>query len=224
MFERYAIFYCPTGDLASIGSSWLGWDSATGEDVDHPEGTALDIPALTKTPRKYGLHATLKAPFHLTEDSTLSDVQATAKQFAATQAPLDIGPLSPVYQNGFIGLRPSGPQTQLRDFSAEIVRRFDSHRATLSPSDITRRRKSRLSPQQDAQMLEWGYPYIFDDFHFHLTLTGRVKPEQAESVIAELRPIITPALPDPFVIDAITIAAQDSVGMFHQIHSYVLTG
>jgi len=224
MFERYAIFYCPTGDLASIGASWLGWDSATGEEVDHPEGIALDIAALTKTPRKYGLHATLKAPFYLTEDSTLSDVQATAEKFAASQSPLDIGPLALVYQNGFIGLRPSGPQTELRNFSADIVRRFDSHRAPLSQSDIARRRKSRLTPQQDAQMLDWGYPYIFDDFHFHLTLTGRVKPDQAERVIAAIQPMIAHTLPDPFAIDTITIAAQDSIGMFHQIQSYALTG
>ncbi|MEP1768816.1 MAG: DUF1045 domain-containing protein [Sulfitobacter sp.] len=224
MFERYAIFYCPTGELAQLGAAWLGWDSAEGASIAHPDCAPLDVAALTKRPRKYGLHGTLKAPFYLSDDSTLSDVQRTARTFAAQQAPVPIGALALRHENGFIGLRPEAPQDALRTFGADIVRRFDPHRAPLRDADITRRRKSRLSPQQDAQMLEWGYPFIFDDFHFHLTLTGRVTPDLARDTIAALSPILTPSVPDPFIIDAITIVGQDADGMFHQIQSYPLTG
>jgi len=233
MFKRYGIFYCPTGDLAQFGAAWLGWDNAAGETVPHPLMPEIDVAGLTKTPRKYGLHGTLKAPFHLAQSSSLSDVQITAKTFAARHAPVNIGALSLRYGNGFVGLRPEGAHSEqrpegaqdaLRAFAADIVRSFDPHRAPLSDDYITRRRKSRLSAQQDAQMLDWGYPYIFDDFHFHLTLTGRVQPDIAQAVITALTPLITPALPDPFIIDAITIVGEDANGMFHQIHRYTLTG
>lgn len=224
MFERYAVFYCPTGPLAQFGAAWLGWDNATGRKVSHPEMAPLDVAALTKTPQKYGLHGTLKAPFNLIEGSTLEDVKQKAALTAARLAPLNIGPLSLRHKNGFIGLRPEGPQFALRAFAADLVRSFDPLRAPLSADDIARRRKSRLTAQQDARMLEWGYPYIFEDFHFHLTLTGRVKPELGTQVITTLTPHVIPRLTDPFMIEAITIVGQDSQGMFHQIQRYALTG
>lgn len=224
MFERYAIFYCPTSALAEFGSAWLGWDSRTGRAVDHPDMDGLDVAALTKTPRKYGLHGTLKAPFYLVPTCTLSDLEQSAERFAASHTAIDIGALSLRNENGFVALRPDGPQSALRNFAADVVRHFDPLRAPLSDADIARRRKSHLTPQQDAQLLEWGYPYVFDDFHFHLTLSGRIKPAHAVPVIDALLPRIAPLLPDPFLVEAITITGQDAQGMFHQIRRYPLTG
>ena len=73
-------------------------------------------------------------------------------------------------------------------------------------------------------MLVWGYPYIFDDFHFHMTLSGRVNEDAAENIIAALSPQISPLLPATFLIDAITLMGEDTDGMFHQIHRYALSG
>lgn len=224
MFERYAIFYCPVGPLARFGAAWLGWDSATGRRVEHPKIGKLDIASLTKTPRKYGIHGTLKAPFHLADGCTEDDVDAMASRFSAELAPVDIGPLTLKHQNGFVGLRPFSPQPALQHLAAQAVRQFDPLRAPLSAADISRRRNARLTPVQDAQMLEWGYPYIFDDFHFHITLTGRVNPTKGAEVIDALWPLVTPILPNPFQVKAISLVGQDSQGMFHQINRYTLTG
>ncbi|WP_397422472.1 DUF1045 domain-containing protein, partial [Phenylobacterium sp.] len=38
--------------------------------------------------------------------------------------------------------------------------------------------KAGLSPEQDARMLKWGYPYVYEDFRFHMTLTGRIRDDQ----------------------------------------------
>ncbi len=225
MFERYAIFYTPPhGPLQEFGAAWLGWDSVAGQAVAHPEIGGLDVAALTKTPRKYGLHGTLKAPFRLGDGVNLARVQDAAQEFAGLHKPVSLAGLELQHEHGFIGLRPACDQTDLNSLAANIVRFFDPLRAPLTDADIARRRKSRLSPRQDQQMLDWGYPFIFEDFHFHLTLSGAVQPALAEAVINPLRPALMPLVPSPFVIDAITVMGEDGQGMFHQIHRYALTG
>jgi hypothetical protein len=224
VFKRYAIFYTPEGRLAEWGARWLGWDSRTGTAVQTPVFAGLDVDAVTATPRTYGFHGTLKAPFVLATDTDDGVLEETAAQFARQHAPLDAGPFRLVYENGFIALRPLQDPPALRDFAGHTVRAFDHLRAPLSEAYIARRRKARLSPRQDQQMMVWGYPYIFEDFHFHLTLSGRVTEEVAAQVIAALVPDITALLPAPVMIDAVTLMGEDAEGMFHQIHRYALTG
>ena len=223
MFERYAIFYTPpAGMLAEFGALWLGWDSATGKPVAQPDVAGLDVSAITATPRKYGLHGTLKAPFRLA--GSLEALQDTAATFAGAQSPVPLHQMTLRHDHGFVALRPMGDVTALTAFAADIVRAFDPHRAPLSEADIARRRKSPLSPRQDRQMLDWGYPFIFDDFHFHLTLSGRLNAQAGAEVITALDPLLTPLVPDPMRIEAITLMGEDSNGMFHQLHHYALTG
>ena len=224
MFERYAIFFTPTGALAKWGAHWLGWDSATGAAPGHPQIAGLDVAALTATPRKYGLHGTLKAPFQLADGVTEADVRQAAESFVADRAPCNIGQLELRYDGGFVALRPAEQPQSLTTLAAAIVRAFDPLRAPLTEADIARRRRAPLTVRQDEQMLAFGYPYIFADFHFHLTLTGRLDPPEAESVIAALTPQVAPLIAMPCSIDAITLMGQDTAGMFHQIHRYTLTG
>jgi hypothetical protein len=224
VFKRYAIFYTPEGQLADWGAGWLGWDSRLGIAPQQPAFAGLDVDALTATPRKYGLHGTLKAPFTLDADADHDALVGAAEQFARRNAPLDAGTLGLRYENGFIALRPLQDPPALRDFAAHTVREFDHLRAPLSAADIARRRKARLSPRQDQQMIVWGYPFIFEDFHFHFTLTGRVNATVAAEVIAVLGPEIAALLPAYLRIDAITLMGEDGDGMFHQIHRYALTG
>lgn len=230
MFERYAVFYTPSqSDLARFGASWLGWDSATGQAVPHmglahPDGHRFDVEALTKTPRKYGLHATLKAPFHLAPNTDEKALQAAVQSFAASHAPVMLDGLELQCLRGFMALRPRGDVTALNALVADITRDFDAFRAPLSEADIARRRKAGLSPRQDQQMLEWGYPFIFDDFHFHITLSGKLDAAQGELLTEALAPVLTPLLPEPFALDALTLMGQDAQGLFHQLHRYDLTG
>ena len=223
MFERYAIFYTPpAGVLAEFGALWLGWDSATGRTVAHPDVAGLDVASITATPRKYGLHGTLKAPFRLA--GSLDALQDTAASFALRQAPVPLHKMTLRHDSGFVALRPMGDVTALNRFASDIVRAFDPHRAPLTDADIVRRRKANLNPRQDQQMLDWGYPFIFEDFHFHLTLSGRLDAQAGAEVITALHPILPPLVPDPMRIEAITLMGEDSNGMFHQLHHYALTG
>jgi hypothetical protein len=224
MFERYAIFYTPTGPLADFGAQWLGWDSAHGRPVVQPEIAGIDVPTITQTARKYGLHGTLKAPFKLAEGCDLAQLQDVATTFATGQPAFEIGALTLRHDSGFVALRPRSQQTGLRDFAAVAVKAFDGFRAALTDVDIARRREANLTARQDQQMLDWGYPFIFDDFHFHLTLSGFMEAGEAAQVIDALSPRLESIVPTPFVIDGITLMGQDNRGMFHQIHRYTLTG
>jgi hypothetical protein len=224
MFERYAIFYTPTGALADFGAQWLGWDSAHGRPVVQPEIAGIDVPTITQTARKYGLHGTLKAPFKLAEGCDLAQLQDVATTFATGQPAFEIGALTLRHDSGFVALRPRSQQIGLRDFAAVAVKSFDGFRAALTDVDIARRREANLTARQDQQMLDWGYPFIFDDFHFHLTLSGRIEAREAAQVIDALSPRLESIVPTPFVIDGITLMGQDDRGMFHQIHRYTLTG
>ena len=224
MFERYAIFYTPTGPLADFGAQWLGWDSAHGRPVVQPEIAGIDVPTITQTARKYGLHGTLKAPFKLAEGCDLAQLQDVATTFATGQPAFEIGALTLRHDSGFVALRPRSQQIGLRDFAAVAVKAFDGFRAALTDVDIARRREANLTARQDQQMLDWGYPFIFDDFHFHLTLSGLMEAGEAAQVIDALSPRLESIVPTPFVIDGITLMGQDDRGMFHQIHRYTLTG
>lgn len=224
MFERYAVFYTPTGALADFGAAWLGWDSAAGNWVTHEKLGDVDVAKVTATPRKYGLHGTLKAPFRLASEATQATLETAMKSFAAGTASCDAGSLELRHQNGFVALRPAEDRAHLKDFAGSTMRAFDEFRAPLTPAEIERRRRARLSPRQDAQLLEWGYPFVLDDFHFHLTLSGALPKPGAEPVISALAPRLMPLVPSPFVLDAVTLMGEDRTGMFHQIHRYALTG
>ena len=224
MFERYAIFYTPTGPLADFGAQWLGWDSAHGRPVVQPEIAGIDVPTITQTARKYGLHGTMKAPFKLAEGCDLAQLQDVATTFATGQPAFEIGALTLRHDSGFVALRPRSQQIGLRDFTAVAVKAFDGFRAALTDVDIARRREANLTARQDQQMLDWGYPFIFDDFHFHLTLSGFMEAGEAAQVIDALSPRLESIVPTPFVIDGITLMGQDDRGMFHQINRYTLTG
>lgn len=67
---RYALYYTPAADSAlwRFGSATLGYDAITGRDIAFavpPGCEALDWQELIAEPRRYGFHATLKAPFEL---------------------------------------------------------------------------------------------------------------------------------------------------------------
>lgn len=65
-FRRYGLYYTPRpGALAEFGAAWLGWDPVAGQSMAHPaiDGLPRDISEITASPRKYGLHGTIKPPF-----------------------------------------------------------------------------------------------------------------------------------------------------------------
>ncbi len=226
-FKRYAIYYLPEpGPLADFGAAWLGWDAATGQDMAHPciDGLPLPVEQITYTPRKYGLHATIKPPFRLapgTTENALNDALAAlcADQPAVTLDGLDLAQLG-----RFLALRPEGDETALNALAANAVRILDAFRAPLSEAELTRRRAANLSPEQDALLLQWGYPYVMESFRFHITLTGKLPKAQARQTAQVLKPHLAPLLPQPFRITTLSLMGEADDGRFHLIARHELTG
>jgi putative phosphonate metabolism protein len=209
-FPRYAIYYAsaPGSDLDRFGAQLLGYDAFSGEELPFPDGIAQDWRELTKDPRKYGFHATLKAPLSLAPGRTQAELIAACETFAGTPRPLPV--IKPVVGSisGFIAVVPSEPSAGLERLAADCTREFDQFRAPLTSEDRERRNPSALTPRQREYLDRWGYPYVMEEFRFHMTLTGRLDAVRREPILAMLR--------GRFSKIGLTMLAIDRIALFRQ--------
>lgn len=221
MYQRYAIYMTfPDGPLADALSAWLGWDSLSGQDVAHPVMTSLprDIAQLTNRPRKYGAHGTIKAPFRLAPGADATALQQALRAFCANRRPIALGRLQIVPFGRFLALTLRTPSSHLDETAAETVSGLDAFRAPLSSEDIARRRRAKLSPRQEDHLSRWGYPHVFQDFHFHITLTAPLEADDIPLVQDALSAYLAPYLKEPVTLDALSLMGEDKeTGRFHVI-------
>lgn len=226
--NRYAIYYtAPQGALADFGASWLGWDIATGQEVPHPKLPGLsrsEISEVTQTPRKYGFHGTIKPPFRLAEGCDAQGLLHAFERAAGEVSPVTLDGLKLAQIGRFLALVVDGDQAPLADLAGHMVATLDAFRAPASDAELARRRAAGLTPAQDQMLLKWGYPYVFDAFKFHLTLTGQLYTGHASQIRDALAPVLTPILPRPFVVGDLTLVGEDSAGRFHEISRVALGG
>jgi hypothetical protein len=173
-FKRYGLYVVPEGGLYRAGADWLGWDSVAGQVAQRQASPGLpDTPeALTATPRKYGFHGTIKPPFRLATGTDAKGLAAEATAFCATRSPVTIPALEVRRLGGFVAIVPAEPSAALADLAAATVEVLDPFRAPPSEAELARRRKSPLTDRQEALLARWGYPYVMEEFRFHMTLTG----------------------------------------------------
>lgn len=222
MYRRYAIYITPDGPLGHHGAAWLGWDIAKGCAVAHPEVAGLDIAKITKRPRKYGLHATIKPPMVLASGTSGEELERAACALARRLPPVQLDGLEVRRMGRFLALTPRGDAQALNDIAAEMVANLDIFRAPVTAQDLARRRQRPLTASQDRNLTTWGYPYVMEDFQFHITLTGPL--QDAETTLPHVAEHFAPVLPAPYVIDHLTLAGEDSDGMFHTIVRLPLGG
>jgi Protein of unknown function (DUF1045) len=222
--KRYAVFFAPRpGPFADHASAWLGWDAATGQALAQPDLAGIPFPAiLTAEARRYGFHGTLRAPFRLAEGVTRETVAATVSGLAARLPPVTCEGLVLKDLQGFLAMTPAGCEAALLDLGATIVEETNGLRAGLTAAEIARRRPETLSARQRDLLQHWGYPYVMDEFRFHLTLTDRLPdPGPVMQILAQH---FAPVLPRPFVIEDLCLFGEDAAGRFHLLHRYALTG
>jgi putative phosphonate metabolism protein len=186
MTARYALYFAPLDDrpLWRFGSATIGWDAetATASPPLPPSPALADgWREATAEPRRYGFHATLKAPFALADDVRVDDLLDAAATFAATPRAIPRLRLEARIIVGFVALVPDAPDATLDALAAACVRDFDGFRAPLTPQDRAHRAPERLTPRQRDYLDRWGYPYVFEEFRFHMTLTGQLPPGEAEA-------------------------------------------
>jgi putative phosphonate metabolism protein len=188
---RYAIYFAPepASRIWDFGSSVIGYDAETGEDVKQPRLAGIEPGELldrTADPRQYGFHATLKPPFSLREGTSVDQLLVAAHEFAEVRAPFILPAFEVTAIGAFLALVPSGPSAELHVLADDSVRAFEPFRAPLSPADRARRLKSPLTERQVAYLDAWGYPYVFEEFRFHMTLTGRLHHDERDTFRAAL--------------------------------------
>ncbi len=219
---RYAIYYAPpaNADLWHFGSTAIGYDAVTGNDLPIPEvdGYAPDaLAAMTADPRLYGFHATLKPPFHLADGKSEASLITAAEQFAAARSAFDIDlQLSAI--GDFLALIPAAHSAPLHALADDCVSAFDPYRAPLTEADRARRLASPLGERQLRYLDQWGYPYVFEEFRFHMTLSGRLGAQDR----ARVAPVLAAryeAIRAPVSIDSVTIFVQSERGARFRILS-----
>lgn len=209
---RYAIYFTPQPStaLAQFGASVLGYDSSIGASVTRIALNGIIAAALeaaTMAPRKYGFHATLAAPFHLDGKHTEGGLLEAMDRFCDQSRVASLGLLRVKALGEFIALTPDAASS-VDELARQCVTFFDAFRAPLGPDDIARRSNGRLTPRQQAYLTRWGYPYVFDDFRFHMTLTGSLGAEEKSHFLAALTDAFAPLGGQNYGVDAVSLMRQ----------------
>lgn len=173
---RYAIYFAPAAGTAlwRFGCSILGYDAAASREVPRI-GDWSGFPAADTAfgePARYGFHATLKAPFVLAGGMAEAALVAAVGNLARRWQPFVAGRLAVTVLDRFLALTPANAGSELERLAADCVCQLDPFRAPLSQADRERRHRAGLTPRQAGLLERWGYPYVLEEFQFHMTLAG----------------------------------------------------
>ncbi len=208
---RYAVYFTPRQEdaLTQSAAEWLGRDAFSGSELPPPSDMDRGVwQTLTAEPRRYGFHATLKAPFTLAEGKTQADLVSAFRTFCETTAASVIPSLALNQLGPFFALTPADDATAINSLCASVVERFELFRAPLSPQDLARRKPERLTENQRLLLHRWGYPYVFEEFRFHMTLTGPVPPDLDQEVRQRLLGRFARFIDRPLPIDHLALFCQ----------------
>jgi hypothetical protein len=216
--SRYALYLAPPpeSDLWRFGCDVIGRDALTGASRDGfaPEGyTPLAWRSMTSGPRRYGFHATLKAPFRLRLDVDIAAVIDAVAELSRRFEPFDAGELTVravALGDGpaFVALKPHGDLKELRSFEGSVVRALDRLRGFRGGEW---RERARLTPRQAYYLDAWGYPYVLDEFRPHFTLTNA--SEHADRVARLLQQEFRLRVASPTLrADALTLFEESAPG------------
>ncbi len=221
---RYAIYFTPSmyDPLSVAAASWLGRNVYSGEAPEAPSIAGFSRQELafhTAVPRRYGFHGTIKAPFRLNAETSESALLKSLMHFASTMTPFEIPRMEISRLGEFYGLAPSVPCDQMNYLAASVVQTFDTFRAPLSDAEIERRDPDRLTAPQFSNLHRWGYPYVMDEFRFHMMLTGPVNSNLNTRFETALRDFFGPVLNEPLKISSLALFIEQEAGAPLRVHS-----
>jgi len=225
---RYAIYFVPNADtdLYRFGAAVLGYDCYSGRDERFLEGAdAKAWSGYVRDPRVYGFHATLKAPFYLASGCREADLERALTHFAVGQDAVPAGDLALRELGAFIALVPHKASPPLDRLAQSCVSEFDRFRGPMSGQERARRMTPGLSKRQIENLNRWGYPHVFKDFRFHMTLTGSLPLQKRSKALRFLGEKFGEKLGGTkLLVDQIVISRQNEPsGQFQVIAAAALT-
>lgn len=214
--RRSGVYVAPRGasPLGERGARWLG-RHIDSQPAPAPAATSLDperLAELTAEPRVYGFHAMLKPPFRLADDVDAAGLDGAVSDVAAAHAPVKIPALRVDVVRGFVALVPTGPVDGLAELERACVVDLDRFRRPPEELDVARRRRAGLTERQDELLLAYGYPWVLDEFAFHMSLTRRVEPSEVGPVVDAATAWFTPEVLAPVVVDELCVVEQAAPG------------
>jgi len=217
---RYALYFAPQpgSPWAEAGNSWIGRDAERGTAVSQepvPGIPSVLLSQLTSCARRYGFHATLKAPFHLAPGFSETNLEAMAAAFSQAQRSIAVPALQVKPLDDFLALRPEGAEDEIGALAMRTVSYFDLLRAAPTDNELPARRRRGLSPRQEALLQRWGYPYTEEEYRFHLTLSDDLREiglDAAYTLRRAAEEHFAPTAQAPFVIDRLSIFRETEPG------------
>ena len=216
---RIAIYFTPAKDdpLTLRAAEWLGRDAFDDRSVRDPD-PKMDV--LVSDPARYGFHATLKAPFRLADGRTLNELDRELAAFAQRMQAVSLGTLAVTRLNHFFALTVQTALPRLWQVEEAVRTTFEPFRAPLTEQEMARRNPQSLTEHQQANLSRWGYPYVGQDFRFHMTLTNAIFDEdEAVQVETRLHSQFNPVLKTPVVIDALALFVEPRPRAPFYVHS-----
>ncbi|BBK31762.1 putative phosphonate metabolism protein [Stella humosa] len=215
--RRFAVYFAPPAEspLARFAAGWLGhcpegYPAAAGPPV--PGISDARMGELVADAARYGFHGTLKPPFRLAEGRTEQDLSAAMTVLARRFEPFTLPPLRLVAIGGFLALVPAHPCARLEAVASACVTELDRFRRPPDEAELARRRRARLSERQEQMLARWGYPYVLDEFQFHLTLTARLDPAEAALIRPVLDRLTAPLIGQPLPFADLALFIQPAAG------------
>lgn len=214
---RYAIYFTPppSHPLTAAAACWLGRDAFGSKILPMPQVVGLTEPQvarLLEEPRRYGFHGTLVAPFRLSTAATPDQLGRSAETFCANLRPFELPKLEIVRIGRFFALCPERGDSRIEALAASAVDHFIPLRAPLDETETARRRPETLTARQQAYLLRYGYPYVKEEFRFHMTLTGPVDAGEEAAVHAALQAWFEPVLTEPISVESVCIFNEPEAG------------
>jgi putative phosphonate metabolism protein len=211
---RYALYYAPRGGeaLAMTASHWLGRNAESGQmlALRAVPGIASErLAEITAEPRLYGFHGTLKAPIALADGVSERDFLDAVGRFAVAERAFWVPALALGELSDFLALVPAVRCSELQDLADRCVVEFDEFRRPADEAELARRRAAGLTPRQEELLVRWGYPYVLEEWRFHLTLTGRLTdPGERGTIAALLRQRFAGFLDRPLSVSDLCVFRQ----------------
>jgi putative phosphonate metabolism protein len=215
---RYALYYAPRPEdgLATAACQWLGRNPETGQTRAvrpvrgfHPERLA----EIVAEPCLYGFHGTLKAPMALADELSEGELVDAVGRFAVGQRAFAVPAVELTEISDFLALVPATRCAELQDLADLCVVEFDEFRRPAEEAEVARRRAAGVTPRQEVLLSRWGYPYVLDEWRFHLTLTGRLRDEKERAAVrVVLQQHFAGALERPLPINDLCIFRQPAPG------------
>ena len=215
---RAAVYASPAPDsqLARLAAAWLGRDAFTGA------ATRAADPGrdpLVAEAARYGFHATLRAPFRPRRGADLDALRDRLASLSSGRPAPVIRTLTLSRLGDVFALVPGGPEPALSALESEVLAAFEPFRAPLTDAEVARRRPERLSARQRDHLHAWGYPFVRDEFRFHMTVTGPV-PGPADGVRDALESHFAPVLGRRLALDGLGLFVEPEPGAPFRVHSF----